>query len=461
MSKLFIQQFISARSVVSIITWLVLAMGIAILSSLYYFLQSIDNNAQRALSQRVSLALELDSSHRKQILKEYSYWDEAYENIVLNYSEEWLELYLDYLINDNNNIDFSVAIEKNDQLIYLSTNTESANITFDEVMQQGLTQMALNSAKQDSVAKTVSGYLALGGHLYVVVGAPFVDEDSAAPHVGSYLAFGKQIDDEYIRQLARTHQLAGLQLHLSARDEVNNKILYSPLGKEIGALSWICPSPSTDILPAITIILVSFSLFTLFVTRQILHKEQANRAAYEDKLYIEATQDPLTKVNNRRYFMDMANKSFHLSRKAKKRFTVVIMDIDNFKLLNDTYGHSSGDHVLKCFCEICEKNVREGDIFARIGGEEFAMFLPETHVKKAYEMANRIRELIMETEFPVKGDLVNITVSCGVSSLRQHESFAELLDEADQALYLAKHQGRNRVIIYQAPLSTDKPTTEE
>ncbi|MCW8327885.1 diguanylate cyclase [Photobacterium sp. SDRW27] len=455
MTKLIIQEFISARSVIVIISWIFLAMAIAVVGSLYYFLSSLDRLAETEIRQRMNLALKIERLHRQELLEEYSYWDEAYEKIVVEHDAQWIEKNSgDYLL-EKNGFDFSVAVEEGNQASYLTKNEDAQRLSFDEIMAQGLAELMSMSGKSDSDTKAVSGYLLLGESLYLVAGGPFIDEETGAPRAGSYLALGTRMDNEYVNMLATNYQLFELKLDWIVKNQPHSMTLRSPMGNQIGRFSWKPYSPSRDIIPAVILVMAVFSLVIILVTRHILQKEQANRTKYEDKLYFEATRDALTKINNRRYFMEMGNKEFHLYKLLDRLFTVVVLDIDHFKEINDNYGHRVGDKALMHFTQLSRQGLRESDIFGRIGGEEFAIVLPDTNVKSAVEVANQIRTLLVENPLHIDGNTIHMTVSAGIVTLNKQANFEVLLDQADKALYQAKGCGRNRVMLYNISTTID------
>ncbi len=449
MTKIFAQQFISTKSVISIISWLFFAMSIATVSSLYYFLSSLDSLAVNQLSQRVALAMNLESEHRRDILEEYSYWDEAYEKVILEHDEDWINHNSGYFMLTNNSLDFSIAIENKRHVVNLTFNDNVQVTNADEIMKHGLAKLIDTSRGLDTVTKTVSGYIRLGNVLYFVVGGPFIDETSGKPHQGSFLAFGKQMDEQYIAHLAFNYQLSGLALEHTTTENANNTPIISPTGMLIGALTWKPSLPSHEILPYLTFIIMLFSLLTIIVTRHILHKDQINREEYEDQLFNEATRDSLTQIHNRKYFMDVGTQKFQSYKLRHRSVTIIVIDIDKFKSINDTYGHFFGDQALQQFAQICNKKLRPGDIFGRIGGEEFAMLLPDTGLDAAFEIANSIRLSVMNHPVQFQNNQINITASLGIAILNRQDSFEALLDQADQALYQAKRNGRNMVSVYQ------------
>ncbi|AMK77452.1 MULTISPECIES: diguanylate cyclase [Methylomonas] len=169
--------------------------------------------------------------------------------------------------------------------------------------------------------------------------------------------------------------------------------------------------------------------------------QQANR-----KLAELASTDPLTGAHNRRYFLDCAHEEFKRAVRYGRVLAAIAIDIDHFKLINDQYGHAIGDKVLQELTKTIESRLRPADIFARFGGEEFFLLLPETALDEAINVAERLLEAIASLRIAADGraDSVAFTVSIGVAERNPHEASVEkLLERADQALYAAKHAGRN------------------
>ena len=174
-------------------------------------------------------------------------------------------------------------------------------------------------------------------------------------------------------------------------------------------------------------------------------------------LYIEtkilAITDGLTRLYNRRYFQDVYTREFNRCKRYKNQLSLVMIDIDHFKKLNDTYGHQLGDLVLQKISAIIKQNYRKTDCAARYGGEEFAVVLPETTLEAALIPTRRLKDRIEETtvEWPEE-DPIGVTVSIGAATLTPDiKKDHELLKRADEALYNAKANGRNRIEIYKTP----------
>ncbi|MFC1825421.1 HDOD domain-containing protein [Thermodesulfobacteriota bacterium] len=165
------------------------------------------------------------------------------------------------------------------------------------------------------------------------------------------------------------------------------------------------------------------------------------------KLTEQATKDGLTGLYNHRFFYDMAVKEFSKAVRHKQPLCCLMIDLDLFKKVNDTYGHREGDKILRHAGKLFKSALRNGDIAARYGGEEFALLLPMTSLKEGAKAAERIRKTFEETQFTEKITKGKITISIGVSCLQKKnfKSHRDFIVAADKALYRAKHSGRNRV----------------
>lgn len=175
-------------------------------------------------------------------------------------------------------------------------------------------------------------------------------------------------------------------------------------------------------------------------------RDISGRKALENELTIRATTDGLTGVANRSHFMELALSELNRAQRHKRPLSIVLLDIDRFKRVNDTCGHLSGDTVLTSFTGVCQDIIRSIDVVARFGGDEFVLLLPETEAAGAREVAERIRVAFAAMTFGAVGCGVMVTASLGVATLREgDESLDVLLGRADMALYRAKERGRNRV----------------
>jgi len=179
---------------------------------------------------------------------------------------------------------------------------------------------------------------------------------------------------------------------------------------------------------------------------RLLEKEIEERKLLEVQLKEQVFQDDLTGLANRRKLLERVALEWPRSLRASRPISLLMLDLDHFKKINDNFGHDAGDQVLLTTANILQDSTRVTDLVARWGGEEFVLLLPETGHDLAMEIAERIREKIARTELQVQDKVVRFTLSIGVATTEDGEpSFTELLSISDMALYQSKEQGRNRV----------------
>lgn len=191
-------------------------------------------------------------------------------------------------------------------------------------------------------------------------------------------------------------------------------------------------------------LIIGASLARVYTNRvsdyeKILHERNKNLEHF-------ATVDGLTGVINRRYFDVLSKKYFETAQRNENNISLIIMDLDHFKKINDIYGHPAGDKILSAFAEKIDPITRKGDMFARIGGEEFAILMFDTNYKDASIFAEKICQITRDIFINCEGEKLSVTISIGVSQNRESDSgFDEIYERADKALYQAKNDGRDRV----------------
>ena len=186
-------------------------------------------------------------------------------------------------------------------------------------------------------------------------------------------------------------------------------------------------------------------LQTKDITKQKIVEQHLNE--HTRKLTDLALTDELTQIANRRSFVASVQAEITRCSRQHCAMAFFLLDIDHFKNVNDTYGHQAGDEVLRQVARLVKTTLREYDIFGRIGGEEFGIFLAQTSRDTAIEVAERLRQQIADEKLHIDGRELRITLSVGIALARDNANFEQLYADADAALYQAKHSGRNRVVV--------------
>ena len=195
------------------------------------------------------------------------------------------------------------------------------------------------------------------------------------------------------------------------------------------------------------LVLVAFGALMLtneFITNELRHLAEV---------------DPLTNVFNRRAFLTLLDKAMSNAQRTQTTLPVLVMDLDHFKNVNDSWGHRAGDDVLRHFVMLAQRCLRKEDVMGRLGGEEFAIFLPNAGAGGAIAVAERLRAMVEAHPVVTEQRSIALTVSVGVTLCVGSESAGTALQRADEAMYLAKERGRNRVEMTVAPAAPLVPVT--
>ena len=200
----------------------------------------------------------------------------------------------------------------------------------------------------------------------------------------------------------------------------------------------------------VVVVLLSSTFLTTRVqsTREHLRRQKAELAQALEQIRQLATHDDLTGLLNRRAMLDRMQLEQHRSLRSGSPLLIAQLDIDHFKAVNDTHGHAAGDLVLQSFADTVRRNVRDTDVLARWGGEEFVLLLCDTPASDAVTLMERLRQAVQAMQVPVAqgGQPITVTVSIGLARHTPADPLAGTLERADQALYAAKAGGRNRVV---------------
>ena len=284
---------------------------------------------------------------------------------------------------------------------------------------------SLPSLELDSVES--AGLVQLNGK---ELGRMFILDPGQSMLVGRSSSAELQIEGDSV---SRHHALlvhTGQQVHVSDLDSTNGTFLNNTAVKE-------------RVLRDGDMLNVGRNIFKFLIGSSVEN-------SYHQTLYRLTTTDPLTEAFNKRHFLENLERELSRSIRHNTDLSVMILDIDHFKTLNDTHGHLKGDFVLKELSARIQSQVRQEDLFARFGGEEFVLFMPNTNLAQATHLANMIRLKICEKDFDEESTPLSVTISVGVSSLSEfgdeNPASDGLLKLADDRLYEAKAQGRNCVI---------------
>ncbi len=190
--------------------------------------------------------------------------------------------------------------------------------------------------------------------------------------------------------------------------------------------------------------------------RQELESQLAQAETEKAELHAKANRDPLTGLNNRRYLNDALPHELTRAQRKDYPVAVIMVDLDHFKVVNDTHGHAAGDEVLRTLAALLKRCARESDLICRYGGEEFVIVMPGMSTQGAWERVDTLRKILADTSVQHGDATIRVTMSAGIAAFPEHSTHeATLLTQADHALYQAKRRGRNQVAVYNAADTAD------
>jgi diguanylate cyclase (GGDEF)-like protein len=439
-----------ARSVfLPILTALALSLA-TIVTLLLFTARTLDQQEQDGTVFSVRTGLAVEADRLGQVARDTSWWDEAILNLVVEPDGDWADDNIGGYLHEAFDLDLSLVLDGNDQARIAYRDGREAELGMEDPFLRGVALLSAKArASVDESPTPVSGYLLLGGVPYLVTASAFVYENAPGRSTnGSVLLLGKRLDQRLIAHLGELFRVAGLQLGNDAASTADPGITLSdPTGRAIAVLSWPKPSQAWSALAGVVPPLVAVVAAVVLLTWRFFAVELEQRRQNQALLARLATTDGLTGIANRRFFLERAQQEMERGRRFAHPLTVLMLDIDHFKAINDNYGHAAGDEALKSLTALVTGVLRQIDLFGRLGGEEFVILMPETRPHNAHEAADRIRRTVEENSVETEAGSIGFTVSIGLSEMAADDRDVHaLLARADEALYAAKEGGRNRVI---------------
>lgn len=224
-------------------------------------------------------------------------------------------------------------------------------------------------------------------------------------------------------------------------------IIFQVSNKELSQSSYLANKAAFYILILVygLLGLISALIATVIMKTKIQLSTERNAFLEMQNL---AQIDGLTNTYNRRFFCELAQRELTRVKRSQEPLSIMMLDIDHFKSINDTYGHDVGDQAIKSFCLVCEKTLREVDVFGRMGGEEFAILMPQTTIVQAINVAERIRKKVSSLVLDLPEGKIVFTVSIGITCTEpKNYDLNVMLKDADKAMYMAKNNGRNQICV--------------
>jgi|GEM_PF-1517369 len=428
--------------------------------------------------------IDKDIEYFYRIALDFSSLDDTY-NFVEKSNKEYIHKHFrkdSYTLEDLN-LSFFILIDKQNSIKYSKL---IRNMNFEKK-----NSILKYFVKQLNEKDEVNSIIKFGQYSYFISKHPIYKTDYENGSNG-YVILGRKIDNLYLKQLTNSFDESKFSFIKEHKNPVVSQSLYFPtvatstiiqkeqlvsqislydtnnnfvlgietkndikLSKDMFMI--ICVLSTFLLLIVLVLIFIVNSYKKLFthnqknIEEQIDSKTQQMKTALKElekiniQLFDIAHTDHLTKTMNRRNFFIHSQNAFAIAKRNNLDICTIMIDIDKFKNINDKYGHDVGDKVLIEFAKTIKRNIKEKDIFGRLGGEEFSLVLPNTNIKSATKKAEQLKEEIEKIEIFVHDNILSVTASFGVSDNKECENIDEMLQKADKLLYSAKNEGRNLV----------------
>jgi len=437
---------LTGRMETPILLILVVLTALAGMAALLIFsINTINKLTQQHLHSQVEVAIDVEHARLNDLVVEYSYWDEAYQKLVLKRDLEWADENIGAYLNDSYSIDLALVISADERIIIAFENGKSAPDIESTALLQALQSLLHASRQTYTEPNPQKGFIVYRGDAYMFSLDSFTPEYAHSHKTdGSVLALGRKLDEHYISQINNTYRLPGLHLSDLGHTRDSRLLLRSAHNRVVAALGWPKAAPATQSFKVVFAPLLALVALMIGLGAWILRRENIKRCQYEKHLQNLARTDPLTGILNRRAFYQMVTREMGRVHRDHSDLTMLVLDLDHFKAINDQFGHETGDSVLQAFTQLIRDNLREADIFSRIGGEEFALALPGTNEQQALEMAERLRRKVAALKIFHDLKKMQITVSIGISQYQPGDTHESLITRADRAMYHSKDNGRNQ-----------------
>lgn len=428
--------------------------------------------------------IDSELSRVESITVDYAYWDATYKFINDKNSTYINENFREATNTlEDLNLDFMLFTDINNKFIY----STYINSDFLKDTKSFESELIKNFSNKINISNLFKKEIIEYKNRYFIITKNEISTSDSIQKPNGYLYSGKELTEKSIRELDKSFKnikILSKKSHLP--DYINKKSVYiknikistSKKNNEIinyvefysfdkihivaFALSndreFVREGRETVVFYNIittTILLILFLLIYLNIkilqnynrtlAKEINLKTQKLKD-YNAKLKYLSQTDELTGINNRRMFFNEANKLFNLSSQTQKNLTVLMIDIDNFKTINDTYGHAAGDEILKHFSSKVNELLNGKYVFGRLGGEEFAIVYYDLGENEAYELSEKIRKSIEEDSLVYQGHKIKYTISSGFAKKKDETNLDFTLHEADKLLYSAKTNGKNCII---------------
>lgn len=430
---------------------LIIALGIAgwiILSG--YATSSIDRLARDNAHKHVEVAIKVEKNQLVKTFQNVASWDQFHDKSMRTHDVQWIDDHIGPRLYHERNINLSFVMDGNDNPVVSFLDGKRVDLK-DFFKAEELSGLLGRTRHNVDVETPGIEYIAIQGQPYLLAVGLLMPEDRTAPaNDGSVLGLGIRLDARWAASLSEIFQLDGLQLSdIEERDakygDTSGPLLLNNLaGQPVVAFSWPQPTPARDVQVSLQPYLIAITTILIALVFMVFYIEIQSHREREELLHKIASEDHVTGINNRREFFTMAERELARASRDGRPTHLLLLDIDQFKKINDVLGHATGDRLLSLVGEELKDQLRPFDVVARYGGDEFVILLVDASREQSYSLAERLRGRIAELSTQSEGSGLRFTASIGIAEFRENDTIESLVERADNAVDTAKHGGRNR-----------------
>lgn len=441
---------ITLRLVLLLAVTLVFVFGIIL-----YSIQKVNEEARIAIEAQVSAIIEDKLNQHEAITKDYAYWDDTIKNAYFSTNTEWINENIGEYLTDTFKItDLFILDSRDDSVLSLKDGQVDLS-NYLTINRDDLSSLIVKARQSGPIPVPVSGMLMIDGDPALVGVSVLSPEDGISlPSPRPLLLLAIRLDSDYLQLISRQYRLKNLRFTTEEKNSITESSIkvISPLNKILGILSWQSDNPGNLVLSKIQLPLFLLVVVFAFIASYIVFTSRATalrlEKVYQDLAY-NANHDALTGLINRRLFEELFLQIIYSVKRNNIFCALLYIDLDDFKRVNDTFGHKTGDQLLIEVAERIKKSIRESDIAARMGGDEFAVIMQSQ--SDFIDIETTVNKIIMSISRPavILGNEVKVGASIGIAMIPDDGIDPDLLmTKADLALYSCKDRERNTFRFY-------------
>ena len=422
---------------------------------LIYSILKVNEEAHIAIEGHVAAIIEDKLNQHKTLTKDYAFWDATIKNAYLSTNPEWIDENIGEYLTDTFKITDVFIIDSHDEAVLSLKDGQVDASNYLTINRDDLTSLIVKARQSGPIPVPVSGILMINGTPALVGVSVLTPEDGTSlPSPRPLLVLAIRLDRNYLLSISKQYRLIDLQFTSGEKNSITESSIkiINPLNKILGILSWQPSNPGNLVLAKIQIPLLLLLTVIIFIAYYIIYASRSTalrlEKAYEELTY-NANHDALTGLLNRRLFEELFVQTIHTVKRHNISCALLCIDLDDFKYVNDTFGHKTGDQLLIEVAERIKNSIRESDISARMGGDEFAVILQNQ--SNFVDIEATVQKIIMNVAQPalILGNAVQVGASIGIAMIPGDGIDPDLLmTKADLALYRCKEQGRNTFRFY-------------